>query len=451
MKRETFRALERRRRRATASSRRTRRRCRSRRSAAACERPERVLGVHFFNPAPVMPLVEIVPGARAPSRRRRRTTRARSSTRGARSTVLAADTPGFIVNRIARPFYGEALRLLEEGDGRRRRRSTGRCASCGGFRMGPFELMDFIGHDVNYAVTRVGVRRRCSTTRATGPSLTQQRLVEAGLLGRKSGRGFYDYARRRRAPEPTRRRALGDRIVGRVVAMLVNEAVDAVYLRVASPADIELAMTQGVNYPRGLLAWGDAIGPADDARASSSALQQETARTAIGRARSCGAACATGEAAARHERVPDDAGRSPSASCTAMLAARRVQPLARASRCVDVAPRHAHLPHDGARRHGERLRRLRTVASSSRSPTARFAFACNTHGRVTRERRELHHVSRGGAPRRRADRASPTKRPRPAGSASTASTVAQPARRGRRRASAGRCTKHQRPLTFPTA
>ncbi len=224
--------------------------------AGACERSARVVGIHFFNPAPVMPLVEIVPSigtdpAVADA--------ARSLVeRWGKVPVVASDTPGFIVNRIARPFYGEALRILEEG--------IADCATVdwamktiGGFRMGPFELMDFIGNDVNYAVT-------CSVFEAMyydaryRPALTQRRLVESGWLGRKSGRGYYDHAKGAKAPEPTTDAALGRVIVDRILAMLINEAVDAVQMRVASPGDIELAMTKGVNYPRGLLAWGDELG-----------------------------------------------------------------------------------------------------------------------------------------------------------------------------------------------
>ncbi|MBC7894655.1 MAG: 3-hydroxybutyryl-CoA dehydrogenase [Cytophagaceae bacterium] len=238
---------------------------------AACEAPHRVIGVHFFNPAPVMPLVEIVPGVRTSD----------GVTHDARAlidawgkvTVRAADTPGFIVNRIARPFYGEALRIMEEGDAdiatidwAMRER--------GGFRMGPFELMDFIGHDVNYVVTE-SVWTSMYYDPRYRPALSQKRLLEAGLLGRKTGRGFYDYAASAVAPEPTRDEALGDRIVQRIVAMLVNEAVDAVHLHVASAADIEVAMTRGVNYPRGLLAWGNALGPAT-ILAELERLQQET-------------------------------------------------------------------------------------------------------------------------------------------------------------------------------
>jgi 3-hydroxybutyryl-CoA dehydrogenase len=225
----------------------------------ACRHAGRVVGIHFFNPAPVMPLVEIIPAlSTAPEVAQA----ARALVDGwGKVTVVAADTPGFIVNRVARSFYGESLRLLEEGvadvatiDWALR--------TIGGFRMGPFELMDFIGLDVNFAVS-------CSVYEGTfhdpryRPTITQQRLVEAGWLGRKAGRGFYDHRDGAERPAPCEDAVLGQAIVDRVLSMLVNEAVEAVHLRLASPADLELAMTKGVNYPRGLLAWGDAIGPAE--------------------------------------------------------------------------------------------------------------------------------------------------------------------------------------------
>ena len=226
--------------------------------AGACTHSERVVGVHFFNPAPVMPLVEIIP-AIATSAAAAESARALVAS-WKKVTVMAADTPGFLVNRVARPFYGEALRIRDEG--------IADCATIdwamrtiGGFRMGPFELMDFIGHDVNFAVTRSVFEGMFHDPRYR-PSIAQQRLVEAGWLGRKSGRGFYDYREGAAAPVATENPVLGERIVTRIVAMLVNEAVDAVHLQLATVHDIELAMTAGVNYPRGLLAWGDAIGPA---------------------------------------------------------------------------------------------------------------------------------------------------------------------------------------------
>lgn len=225
---------------------------------AAATHADRVVGMHFFNPAPVMALVEIVPAITTAAETVERTTALARA--WGKTTVVATDTPGFIVNRIARPFYGESLRILEEGiadvatiDWWMR--------ETGGFRMGPFELMDLIGNDVNLAVT-TSVFEGFFYDPRYRPSLTQRRLVEAGLLGRKRERGYYDYRAGATASEPVRDLDGAERIVLRVVAMLVNEAVEAVRLRVALPADIELAMTKGVNYPRGLLAWGDELGPA---------------------------------------------------------------------------------------------------------------------------------------------------------------------------------------------
>jgi 3-hydroxybutyryl-CoA dehydrogenase len=225
---------------------------------AKCKDASRVCGIHFFNPAPVMPLVEIVSAI----------TTAPHVASAARSiveswgkvAVVAADTPGFIVNRVARPYYGESLRIYEEGIADVATIDWA-LKEIGGFKMGPFELMDFIGNDVNYAVT-------CSVFEAMyydpryRPAITQRRLVEAGLLGRKAQRGYYDYRDGALAPQPAKDAALGQQIVDRVIAMLVNEAAEALNLRIASAADLDLAMTRGVNYPKGLLAWGDEIGAA---------------------------------------------------------------------------------------------------------------------------------------------------------------------------------------------
>jgi 3-hydroxybutyryl-CoA dehydrogenase len=127
--------------------------------------------------------------------------------------------------------------------------------------MGPFELMDFIGNDVNYAATRSVFEATYFDPRYR-PFLTQQRLFEAGFLGKKTGRGYYDYAPGVMMPQPSVDRAAGQRIVDRILAMLINEAADAVLFRIASVADIDLAMTKGVNYPKGLLAWADELGTA---------------------------------------------------------------------------------------------------------------------------------------------------------------------------------------------
>jgi 3-hydroxybutyryl-CoA dehydrogenase len=224
--------------------------------ASGCKHPERVVGIHFFNPPTVMPLVEIVPGLVTSEAV---TSSARSLVDAwGKTTVLASDTPGFIVNRVARPFYGEALRIYEEGiadmptiDWAMR--------ELGGFRMGPFELMDFIGIDVNFAVTRSVFEATYFDPRYK-PSVTQQRLFEAGFLGRKTGRGFYDYSHQGNPPEPDQDHALGEKILNRILAMLINEAADAVLFRIASPEDLDIAMTKGVNYPKGLLAWADELG-----------------------------------------------------------------------------------------------------------------------------------------------------------------------------------------------
>ncbi|MFM8603048.1 MAG: 3-hydroxyacyl-CoA dehydrogenase NAD-binding domain-containing protein [Gemmatimonadota bacterium] len=226
--------------------------------AGGSRHPSRIIGIHFFNPAPVMLLVEIIPSIVTDAAI---TAAVRALVDGwGKTTVLAADTPGFIVNRVARPFYGEALRILEEGIADAATIDWA-MKTLGGFKMGPFELMDFIGNDVNFAVTSSVFEGMFFDPRYK-PALTQRRLVEAGWLGRKTGRGYYDYQDGAKAPEPLVDMTLGQQVVDRILAMLVNEAAEAVHLRIASPADLEQAMTTGVNYPKGLLAWGDAIGAA---------------------------------------------------------------------------------------------------------------------------------------------------------------------------------------------
>jgi len=240
--------------------------------ASACAYPGRVVGVHFFNPATVLPLVEIV-GAITTDTAAVSAARALVDSWG-KTTVLASDTPGFIVNRVARPFYGESLRILEE--------QIASVATIdwamkeiGGFRMGPFELMDLIGNDVNYAVTK-SVFEALGHDPRYRPSVTQRRMVESNRLGRKTQMGYYDYRDGAAKPAPVTDRALGERIVNRVVAMLINEAADAVQFGVASASDVDLAMTKGVNYPKGLLAWADEIG-VSEVFARMQALQEEYA------------------------------------------------------------------------------------------------------------------------------------------------------------------------------
>ena len=224
--------------------------------ARASTRPERVIGVHFFNPPTVLPLVEIIPGL-ATSPEITATTQALVDAWG-KKTVIASDTPGFIVNRIARPFYGEALRIYEEGIADMATIDWA-MKEIGGFRMGPFELMDFIGNDVNFAATKSVYEATFHDSRFR-PTLTQQRLNDAGFLGRKTGRGYYDYSAGATMPEPNCDPELGQLIFRRILSMLINQAADALYLRIASAHDIDLAMTLGVNYPKGLLAWADELG-----------------------------------------------------------------------------------------------------------------------------------------------------------------------------------------------
>jgi len=219
--------------------------------AAACSYPERVMGLHFFNPAPLMALVEVIPAIQTDAALIPIATALMQA--WGKTPVTAKDTPGFIVNRVARPFYGEAIRIYEEGIADIATIDWA-MTEIGGFRMGPFALTDYIGHDVNYVVTETVFQSFFYDPRYK-PSFAQKRLLEAGWLGRKSGRGFYDYAATAISPAPNKDPELGKMIVDRIVAMLINEAVDALHLGVANEADLETAMTKGVNYPKGLLAW----------------------------------------------------------------------------------------------------------------------------------------------------------------------------------------------------
>ena len=224
--------------------------------ASACKRPERAIGIHFFNPAPLMKLVEVIPAVQTHPDIVAQSVELMKS--WGKETVVAKDTPGFIVNRIARPYYGEALRILEEGFADAATIDWA-MKELGKFRMGPFELMDYIGNDINYTVTETVFQAFYFDPRYK-PSFTQKRLVEAGYLGRKTGRGFYSYAPDAPVAEPLKNAELGRDIVHRIVSMLVNEAADALYWGVATRDDIDRAMTTGVNYPKGLLLWADELG-----------------------------------------------------------------------------------------------------------------------------------------------------------------------------------------------
>jgi 3-hydroxybutyryl-CoA dehydrogenase len=351
--------------------------------AAELRRPQRVVGMHFFNPVPLMALVEVISGL-ATDPAVADAVYATAATWG-KNPVHAKSTPGFIVNRVARPFYGEALRLLSE-QAADAATLDAVMREAGAFRMGPFELMDLIGHDVNFSVTQ-SVHQAYFGDPRFAPSVLQQEMVNAGFFGRKSGRGFYQYgddhvmpAPQTEAPQPrpetlsvsiepgavnvvanqmeqrfadagftvahrkplpgaaeheapafhcngaavfltdgrsaTERAAANKHpdtvlfdlafdyagagrialaradqcsdaawrsvvglfqaagfavtriddvpgmVVMRTVAMLANEAADAVNQGVCSAAAVDTAMQKGVNYPRGPLAWTDAIGVA---------------------------------------------------------------------------------------------------------------------------------------------------------------------------------------------
>lgn len=220
------------------------------------KKANRVIGIHFFNPAPLMPLVEIIPAVQT-SEETLSFSKALIDSWG-KTTVVTKDTPGFIVNRVARPFYGEALRIYEEGIADFATIDWA-MTSIGGFKMGPFTLMDYIGNDVNYAVTESVFSAFYYDPRFK-PSFTQKRHAEAGFLGRKSGRGYYNYAEGVELPKPTEDAVIGRQIFERIIVMLINEAFDALFLNIASREAIDLAMTKGVNYPKGLLQWADEIG-----------------------------------------------------------------------------------------------------------------------------------------------------------------------------------------------
>lgn len=232
--------------------------------AAGIPGPDRVIGLHFFNPPAAMRLVEVVGGAESAAEVLEAAT---ELMRGwGKAPVRCTSTPGFIVNRVARPFYGEAQRMLM--DGVADAATLDAAVRSAGFRMGPLELTDFIGQDVNLAVG-TSVWEQTGRDPRYEPTALQQQLVAAGHLGRKSGQGVYRYG-----PDGTALDAVPDQArvaellagpletnpVARTLAMLVNEAVDLVRRGEATAEDVDTAMTLGTNYPRGPIAWGRDIG-----------------------------------------------------------------------------------------------------------------------------------------------------------------------------------------------
>jgi len=223
---------------------------------AELKKPERFIGIHFFNPAPLMPLVEVIPSLLTEKTLPEKIYNLMKE--WGKTPVIAKDIPGFIVNRIARPYYGEGLRIVEENIATPEQVDDA-MKTLGNFKMGPFELMDLIGVDVNFAVTTT-VYKDYFYDPKYKPSLLQQRMSEAKLHGRKTGKGFYDYREGAENPVAQKEEALYEQIFLRIISMLINEAVEAKRLGVANDEDIELAMQKGVNYPKGLLSWGKEIG-----------------------------------------------------------------------------------------------------------------------------------------------------------------------------------------------
>lgn len=200
---------------------------------SALKRPSRLVGMHFFNPAAVMKLVEIISGLATDNRLAECIFD--TATAWGKLAVHARSTPGFIVNRVARPFYAEALRIHQEGASNPATIDA-IMRDCGGFRMGPFELMDLIGQDVNYAVTNSVHQAYYGDQRYT-PSLIQKELVDAGYLGRKSARGFYDYGEASEKPQAnTCDRAVA---VDKIILVGQCELADTIF-ELAKKAGIEI-------------------------------------------------------------------------------------------------------------------------------------------------------------------------------------------------------------------
>ena len=253
----------------------------------AIGKERRTVGMHFFNPAAVMPLVEVIAGADSDPAAVDRV--AALATSWGKTVVRAKDTPGFIVNRVARGYYLEALRMLGEGiAGIEQIDRT--MKQLGGFKLGPFELMDLVGIDVNYSVSSSVWEQLGRPARLT-PHPIQADLLQRGQLGRKAKRGFYDYTKEpplavvapgQPSGGPTRNNAIGatvatfvkaatsrtgtkleQYIFARILAAIINEAVQLLDEGVATRQDIDTAMRLGTNYPHGPLEWADRIGLAN--------------------------------------------------------------------------------------------------------------------------------------------------------------------------------------------
>ena len=243
--------------------------------AEAASRPDRVVGLHFFNPAPVLPLVEVVSGTRSAAWA---VERSAGIVEGwGKTPIRVADAPGFIVNRVNRPFTLEPLRLLRSGAGTIE--SIDQSLADAGFPMGPFTLMDLIGIDVNLAAAQ-GLFEAMGRPPRLRPSPIQEELVAAGRLGRKTGEGFYRYEEGRRVgpaprfapagPRPPERDAEGRIVTSpvldgpviaeRVILAIVNEAFRAFGDGVADETDIDLAMKLGANHPFGPFEWASSTG-----------------------------------------------------------------------------------------------------------------------------------------------------------------------------------------------
>jgi 3-hydroxybutyryl-CoA dehydrogenase len=240
--------------------------------AEGAPHPQRVVGMHFFNPPALMKLVEVVATADSSPAALEATTEV--GVRMGRTPIRAKDSPGFIANRLARPFTLESLRMLADGvaDAATIDRI---CRIGGGFKMGPFELIDLIGLDVNLSVARSFYAQGGEPERWR-PSTIQEELVAAGRLGRKSGQGFYEYgegAHRERDPDlgietPTldpgelaKIDPAAPEVLSRLLAQIANEAAFALEEEVGSPADMDTAMRLGFNWPRGPLELTELIGP----------------------------------------------------------------------------------------------------------------------------------------------------------------------------------------------